>query len=213
MSGKILFLRYTGARDKTFLLTKFAFAHYINVHLPKLCRLRMLLDLKQLGMMVRMLSRSSRVHLFAQCPFLLIYQISPSNCKDIITQYSGKTVEINNSDAEGRLVLSDAVAHATKHYEDCDLVVDMATLTGAQLVSTGKMHAGILANTEELEQKAVKAGLASGDLCYPLLYAPELLKKEFNSKVSMDFAYINSFHLLLVYIYAQISTTVQSEFW
>ncbi|KAL7539444.1 hypothetical protein ACHAXR_009296 [Thalassiosira sp. AJA248-18] len=103
---------------------------------------------------------------------------------DIITQYSGKTVEINNSDAEGRLVLSDAVAHATKHYDDCDLVVDMATLTGAQLISTGKMHAGILANTEELEQRAVKAGLASGDLCYPLLYAPELLKKEFNSKVA-----------------------------
>ena len=76
------------------------------------------------------------------------------------------------------------MAHATKHYDDCDLVVDMATLTGAQLISTGKMHAGILANTEELEQKAVKAGLASGDLCYPLLYAPELLKKEFNSKVS-----------------------------
>jgi len=103
---------------------------------------------------------------------------------DIITQYSGKTVEINNSDAEGRIVLSDAVAHATKHYDDCDLVVDMATLTGAQLISTGKLHAGILANTEELEQRAVKAGLASGDLCYPLLYAPELLKKEFNSKVA-----------------------------
>mmetsp|Transcript_21360 Transcript_21360/g.34710 ORF Transcript_21360/g.34710 Transcript_21360/m.34710 type:complete len:216 (+) Transcript_21360:1-648(+) len=103
---------------------------------------------------------------------------------DIITQYSGKTVEINNSDAEGRIVLSDAVAHATKHYDDCDLVVDMATLTGAQLISTGKMHAGILANTEELERIAVKAGLASGDLTYPLLYAPELLKKEFNSKVA-----------------------------
>jgi len=103
---------------------------------------------------------------------------------DIITQYSGKTVEINNSDAEGRLVLSDAVAHATKHFDDCDLVVDMATLTGAQLISTGKMHAGILANTEELEKTAVKAGLASGDLVYPLLYAPELLKKEFNSKVA-----------------------------
>jgi len=103
---------------------------------------------------------------------------------DIITQYSGKTVEINNSDAEGRVVLADAVAHATKHYDDCDLVVDMATLTGAQLISTGKLHAGILANTEELEQIAVKAGLASGDLAYPLLYAPELLKKEFNSKVA-----------------------------
>ena len=103
---------------------------------------------------------------------------------DIIRQYSGKTVEINNSDAEGRLVLSDAVAHATKHFDDCKLVVDMATLTGAQLVSTGKMHAGILANTEELERRAVKAGLLSGDLCYPLLYAPDLLKKEFNSKVA-----------------------------
>eukprot|EP00986_Skeletonema_menzelii_P012922 scaffold7298_cov150-Skeletonema_menzelii.AAC.22 len=103
---------------------------------------------------------------------------------DIITQYSGKTVEINNSDAEGRLVLSDAVAHATKHFDDSDLVVDMATLTGAQLVSTGKMHAAILSNKEELEHTAVKAGLASGDLCYPLLYAPELLKKEFNSKVA-----------------------------
>ena len=103
---------------------------------------------------------------------------------DIITQYSGKTVEINNSDAEGRLVLSDAVAHATQHFDDSDLVVDMATLTGAQLVSTGKMHAAILTNKEELEQTAVKAGLASGDLCYPLLYAPELLKKEFNSKVA-----------------------------
>ena len=93
-------------------------------------------------------------------------------------------VEINNSDAEGRLVLSDAVAHATRHYaDDCDLVVDMATLTGAQLISTGKMHGAALANTEALERQAVRAGLASGDLVYPLLYAPELLKKEFKSKV------------------------------
>mmetsp|Transcript_1559 Transcript_1559/g.3315 ORF Transcript_1559/g.3315 Transcript_1559/m.3315 type:complete len:266 (-) Transcript_1559:116-913(-) len=112
--------------------------------------------------------------------------IGPNSVRndDIITLYSGKTVEINNSDAEGRLVLGDAVAHVTKHCDDVGLVLDMATLTGAQLVSTGKMHAAILANTEELEQRAVKAGLASGDLCYPLLYAPELLKKEFNSKVA-----------------------------
>ena len=60
----------------------------------------------------------------------------------------------------------------------------MATLTGAQLIATGKIHAAILANTEELERKAVEAGLASGDLCYPLLYAPELLKSEFSSKVA-----------------------------
>ena len=104
---------------------------------------------------------------------------------DIITLYSGKSVEINNSDAEGRLVLGDGVAHATRHYaDDTDLVVDMATLTGAQMIATGKIHAAILANTEELERKAVRAGLASGDLCYPLLYAPDLLKSEFSSKVA-----------------------------
>lgn len=104
---------------------------------------------------------------------------------DIITLYSGKTVEINNSDAEGRLVLGDGVAHATKHYaDDTDLVIDMATLTGAQLLVTGKVHAAILANTEELETKAVTAGRASGDLCYPVLYAPELLQSEFRSKVA-----------------------------
>lgn len=104
---------------------------------------------------------------------------------DILTMYSGKTVENNNADAEGRLVLGDGVAHATKHYaEDLDLVVDMATLTGAQLVTTGKKHASVLANTAELEQKALQAGLRSGDLCYPILYAPELLFSEFESKVA-----------------------------
>jgi probable aminopeptidase NPEPL1 len=103
---------------------------------------------------------------------------------DILTMYSGKTVEINNSDAEGRLVLGDGVAHATKNIPNLDLVIDMATLTGAQMVATGQKHAGILANKQELEVKAVTAGLRSGDLAYPLLYAPELLKKEFNSKVA-----------------------------
>ena len=103
---------------------------------------------------------------------------------DILRMYSGKTVEVNNCDAEGRLVLGDGVAHATKHFEGLDLVVDMATLTGAQLVATGKKHAGILANTEELERRAIKAGMHSGDLVYPLLYAPELLMNEFKSEVA-----------------------------
>jgi probable aminopeptidase NPEPL1 len=103
---------------------------------------------------------------------------------DILTLYSGKTVEVNNCDAEGRLVLGDGVAHATKHIEGLTLVVDMATLTGAQSVTTGKKHAGVLANTAELEERAVQAGLRSGDYVFPLLYAPELLKSEFKSKVA-----------------------------
>ena len=98
--------------------------------------------------------------------------------------YSGKTVEVNNCDAEGRLVLGDGVAHATKHIPDLDLVVDMATLTGAQLIATGKKHAGILCNTVEVEERAMAAGMHSGDLCFPLLYAPELLMDEFKSEVA-----------------------------
>lgn len=104
--------------------------------------------------------------------------------KDILELYSGKTVEINNCDAEGRLVLGDGVAHATRHIPNLDLVVDMATLTGAQLIATGKKHAGILCNTLEVESRALQAGLHSGDLCYPLLYAPELLFDEFKSDVA-----------------------------
>lgn len=106
---------------------------------------------------------------------------------DLISFLSAPTnnpIFCHSCDAEGRLILADGVAHATKHIPNLSLVVDMATLTGAQLVCTGKKHAGILANTAELEQKAVAAGLRSGDLCYPMVYAPELLKKEFNSKVA-----------------------------
>eukprot|EP00531_Pseudo-nitzschia_arenysensis_P003845 CAMPEP_0116151396 /NCGR_PEP_ID=MMETSP0329-20121206/20073_1 /TAXON_ID=697910 /ORGANISM="Pseudo-nitzschia arenysensis, Strain B593" /LENGTH=507 /DNA_ID=CAMNT_0003648003 /DNA_START=266 /DNA_END=1792 /DNA_ORIENTATION=- len=103
---------------------------------------------------------------------------------DILSMYSGKTVEVNNCDAEGRLVLGDGVAHATKHIENLDLVVDMATLTGAQLVATGKKHAGILSNKEAVEERAVSCGMHSGDLCYPLLYLPELLMDEFKSEVA-----------------------------
>ena len=102
---------------------------------------------------------------------------------DILTMYSGKTVEVNNSDAEGRLVLGDGVAHATKHISNLDLVIDMATLTGAQLIATGKRHAGVLANTDALEKRATAAGLHSGDLCFPLLYYPELME-EFKSDVA-----------------------------
>eukprot|EP00286_Rhodomonas_abbreviata_P011955 CAMPEP_0181328928 /NCGR_PEP_ID=MMETSP1101-20121128/23017_1 /TAXON_ID=46948 /ORGANISM="Rhodomonas abbreviata, Strain Caron Lab Isolate" /LENGTH=519 /DNA_ID=CAMNT_0023437929 /DNA_START=281 /DNA_END=1841 /DNA_ORIENTATION=+ len=102
---------------------------------------------------------------------------------DILKCYSGKTVEINNTDAEGRLVLADGVAHATKHLSP-NLVVDMATLTGAQMISTGKKHAAILANQEDVELRAVRAGRHSGDLAHPLVYAPELFKDEFKSKVA-----------------------------
>ncbi|GIY57133.1 probable aminopeptidase NPEPL1 [Caerostris darwini] len=99
---------------------------------------------------------------------------------DIITLYSGKTVEVNNTDAEGRLVLGDGVAYAKKDL-GATTIVDMATLTGAQGVSTGRYHAAIITNDEECELETVKAGKLSGDLVHAMPYAPELHFVEFGS--------------------------------
>ncbi len=102
---------------------------------------------------------------------------------DIIQLYSGRTVEINNTDAEGRLVLSDGVAYAQRDLE-ADVIVDLATLTGAQMIATGRRHAAIVSNHEGLEQAAVRAGRISGDLVHPLPYCPEFFRGEFRSKVA-----------------------------
>jgi len=102
---------------------------------------------------------------------------------DILRMYSGKTVEVNNTDAEGRLVLGDGVAYASKHLSP-DIIVDMATLTGAQLVATGKRHAAVVCNNADLEARAVLAGRRSGDLTWPLPYCPEFFRGEFRSEVA-----------------------------
>ncbi|TNF30735.1 MAG: leucyl aminopeptidase family protein, partial [Deltaproteobacteria bacterium] len=102
---------------------------------------------------------------------------------DILHMYSGKTVEVNNTDAEGRLVLADGVAYAVAELEP-QVIVDMATLTGAQLLATGRRHAAIVCNDEALEQRAIVAGRASGDLVHALPYAPEIFRDEFKSRVA-----------------------------
>ncbi|XP_056607212.1 probable aminopeptidase NPEPL1 [Triplophysa dalaica] len=102
---------------------------------------------------------------------------------DIHTLYSGKTVEINNTDAEGRLVLSDGVVYASKDLS-ADIILDMATLTGAQGISTGKYHAAVMTNNEQWEAACVRAGRSSGDLAHPLVYCPELHFSEFTSAVA-----------------------------
>ncbi|XP_053560861.1 probable aminopeptidase NPEPL1 [Bombina bombina] len=102
---------------------------------------------------------------------------------DIHVLYSGKTVEINNTDAEGRLVLADGVSYASKDL-NADIILDMATLTGAQGIATGKYHAAILTNNEEWETACVKAGKKCGDLVHPLVYCPELHFNEFSSALA-----------------------------
>ncbi|MFN3197351.1 MAG: M17 family metallopeptidase [Bradymonadia bacterium] len=102
---------------------------------------------------------------------------------DVLTLYSGRTVEVNNTDAEGRLVLGDGVAYAAQHLMP-DEIVDVATLTGAQMVSTGRLHAGVVCNNDDLEDRAIAAGKRSGDLVHPLPWAPEFFRKEFKSPVA-----------------------------
>jgi leucyl aminopeptidase len=86
---------------------------------------------------------------------------------DIATSLSGKTVEILHTDAEGRLVLADALTYAQKHYEPA-LMVDIATLTGAALVALGQHASAIMTKDDELAQKLIKLGEESGDLVWPL---------------------------------------------
>jgi probable aminopeptidase NPEPL1 len=102
---------------------------------------------------------------------------------DVHVFYSGKTVEINNTDAEGRLVLADGCAYAAKHLNP-KVIVDIATLTGAQGIATGKKHAALYCNDEWLEELAVRVGRESGDLTHPLPYCPEFFKLEFSSAVA-----------------------------
>lgn len=83
---------------------------------------------------------------------------------------SGKYVEVNNTDAEGRLVLSDGVYYA-KETLKAKNIIDMATLTGAQAFATGNIHAAIVCNNEQSELETIKAGKKSGDLVHPVRFA------------------------------------------
>ncbi|KAF4689349.1 putative aminopeptidase npepl1 [Perkinsus olseni] len=102
---------------------------------------------------------------------------------DIITMYSGLTVEINNTDAEGRLVMADGAAYAAKHLNP-EFLIDMATLTGASGIAAGHFHAAIMANSEEVEKAAVEAGRKIGDMVHPLIFCPEFHRAELQSEIA-----------------------------
>tara|TARA_Y100000816_G_scaffold287299_1_gene269755 strand:+ start:33 stop:1478 length:1446 start_codon:yes stop_codon:yes gene_type:complete len=77
---------------------------------------------------------------------------------DIVKSYSGKTIEVLNTDAEGRLVLADALSFTEKKFNP-KLIIDLATLTGAIIVSLGEEYAGLFSNDDKLSDKLYKAGL------------------------------------------------------
>jgi leucyl aminopeptidase len=99
---------------------------------------------------------------------------------DVITQYNGTTVEVLNTDAEGRLVLADALAYAARTHQP-DRLIDIATLTGAARVALGTTHAALYATDDELAGALTEAGQSSGDRVWrmPLEdgYAPALVSQ------------------------------------
>jgi leucyl aminopeptidase len=89
---------------------------------------------------------------------------------DIVRAANGKTIEITNTDAEGRLVLADALLYARE--QGATHVVDLATLTGAMVFALGDLYAGVFANDDEWRDRLVKAGEASGDHLWPMPLHP-----------------------------------------
>ncbi len=85
---------------------------------------------------------------------------------DVITQYGGKTVEINNTDAEGRLILADALVYCIEL--GATRVVDIATLTGAVVIALGSSYAGLVSNDDDLAAAVEKAGTDTGELAWRL---------------------------------------------
>ncbi|CAI5445397.1 unnamed protein product [Caenorhabditis angaria] len=119
------------------------------------------------------------------CLCIVENNISPAANKpdDVITMLSGKTVEINNTDAEGRLILADGVFYA-KETLKATTIIDMATLTGAQAYLSGKYHAAGMTNDDELEHNIIQAGKNSGDLVAPMLFAPDLFFGDLRSPIA-----------------------------
>jgi len=115
------------------------------------------------GAMKALAGRKARAYVVGVCG--LVENMPDGNAQrpgDIVTSMSGQTIEVLNTDAEGRLVLCDALHWVQEKYNP-EYIVDLATLTGAIIVSLGSEYAGLFSNSDELADKLTAAGKASGD--------------------------------------------------
>lgn len=91
---------------------------------------------------------------------------------DIVTSMSGQTIEIINTDAEGRLVLADVLWHVAQKFKP-KFMVDLATLTGAILVALGQEYAGLFSNNDQLAERLTKSGQETGEKVWRMPLGPE----------------------------------------
>ena len=101
---------------------------------------------------------------------------------DILTAYNGKTIEVLNTDAEGRLILADGLSYASKHYEP-EFILDFATLTGAVLVALGHIATGIMGTDDELVNRIKKSSENVGEKVWEFPLWPEFCK-QIQSKIA-----------------------------
>ena len=115
------------------------------------------------GTMVALASRKAKANVVGIC--VLAENMPDGNAQwpgDVVTSMSGQTIEVINTDAEGRLVLSDAMTWAQRQYRP-DVLVDLATLTGAMIISLGHEYGGMFSNDDGLAGQLDSAGRATGD--------------------------------------------------
>jgi len=91
---------------------------------------------------------------------------------DIVKSMSGQTIEVINTDAEGRLVLADAIWYTAQRFKP-KFMIDLATLTGAIIVALGQEYAGMFCNDDKLAERIAKAGEATGERVWRMPLAPE----------------------------------------
>ena len=85
---------------------------------------------------------------------------------DVLVAMNGKTIEVNNTDAEGRLILADALSYAVQ--QNPDEIIDIATLTGAVVTALGRAAAGIMGSNRKLMENLVESGKSAGEKLWPL---------------------------------------------
>ncbi|MEJ7861757.1 MAG: leucyl aminopeptidase [Pyrinomonadaceae bacterium] len=108
-----------------------------------------------------------------------------SRPSDVVTAMNGKTIEILNTDAEGRLVLADAVAYAEK--QGATTIIDMATLTGAVIIALGDLNTGIMGNDQDLIDEIIECGKAAGEDFWQLP-----VSKDYSKGIKSDIADIKN---------------------
>jgi leucyl aminopeptidase len=125
------------------------------------------------GAMLAIARRKARANVIGVCG--LVENMPDGKAQrpgDIVTTMSGQTVEVLNTDAEGRLVLCDAITWVQKEFDPA-AIVDLATLTGAMIISLGHEHGGVFSNNDRLAENLLAAGKASGDKLWRFPLSPE----------------------------------------